>query len=36
MISPYVLRAIGERTARRYFQTAEVFDARSDADRPAA
>ncbi|WP_424632047.1 enoyl-CoA hydratase/isomerase family protein [Bradyrhizobium sp. SYSU BS000235] len=27
MISPYVLRAIGERTARRYFQTAEVFDA---------
>lgn len=28
MISPYVLRAIGERTARRYFQTAEVFDAR--------
>jgi methylglutaconyl-CoA hydratase len=28
MISPYVLRAMGERTARRYFQTAEVFDAR--------
>lgn len=28
MISPYVLRAIGERAARRYFQTAEVFDAR--------
>ena len=28
MISPYVLRAIGERTARRYFQTAEVFDAK--------
>lgn len=27
MISPYVLRAIGERAARRYFQTAEVFDA---------
>ncbi len=27
MISPYVLRAMGERTARRYFQTAEVFDA---------
>jgi methylglutaconyl-CoA hydratase len=27
MISPYVLRAIGERTARRYFQTAEVFNA---------
>lgn len=27
MISPYVLRTIGERTARRYFQTAEVFSA---------
>ena len=27
MISPYVLRSIGERTARRYFQTAEVFSA---------
>lgn len=27
MISPYALRAIGERAARRYFQTAEVFDA---------
>lgn len=27
MISPYVLRAIGERIARRYFQTAEVFNA---------
>jgi methylglutaconyl-CoA hydratase len=27
MISPYVVRAIGARTARRYFQTAEVFDA---------
>ncbi len=27
MISPYVVRAIGERTARRYFQTAEIFDA---------
>jgi methylglutaconyl-CoA hydratase len=27
MINPYVLRAIGQRTARRYFQTAEVFDA---------
>ena len=26
-ISPYVMRAIGERTARRYFLTAEVFDA---------
>lgn len=26
-ISPYVLRAMGERTARRYFLTAEVFDA---------
>jgi methylglutaconyl-CoA hydratase len=27
MISPYVIRAIGARTARRYFQTAEVIDA---------
>ncbi len=27
MISPYVIRAIGERQARRYFLTAEVFDA---------
>ena len=26
-ISPYVLRAMGERNARRYFLTAEVFDA---------
>jgi methylglutaconyl-CoA hydratase len=26
-ISPYVLRAMGERVARRYFLTAEVFDA---------
>jgi methylglutaconyl-CoA hydratase len=26
-ISPYVIRAIGERLARRYFLTAEVFDA---------
>ena len=26
-ISPYVLRAIGERMARRYFLSAEVFDA---------
>ncbi len=26
-ISPYVLRAMGEREARRYFLTAEVFDA---------
>jgi methylglutaconyl-CoA hydratase len=26
-ISPHVIRAIGERTARRYFLTAEVFDA---------
>jgi len=26
-ISPYVLRAMGERAARRYFLTAEVFDA---------
>ncbi len=27
VISPYVLRAIGERAAMRYFQTAEVFNA---------
>lgn len=27
MISPYVYRLMGERIARRYFQTAEVFDA---------
>src|SRR5262249_18691809 len=27
MIAPYVLRVIGRRQARRYFQTAEVFDA---------
>ncbi|GGO81339.1 gamma-carboxygeranoyl-CoA hydratase [Marinobacterium nitratireducens] len=26
-ISPYVVRAIGERQARRYFQTGEAFDA---------
>ncbi|HEU4350487.1 MAG TPA: enoyl-CoA hydratase/isomerase family protein [Burkholderiales bacterium] len=26
-ISPYVIRAMGERTARRYFLTAEIFDA---------
>jgi methylglutaconyl-CoA hydratase len=26
-ISPYVVRAMGERAARRYFLTAEVFDA---------
>ena len=26
-ISPYVIRAMGERNARRYFHTAEVFDA---------
>jgi methylglutaconyl-CoA hydratase len=26
-ISPYVIRAIGERMARRYFLTAEIFDA---------
>ena len=26
-ISPYVIRAMGERLARRYFHTAEVFDA---------
>jgi methylglutaconyl-CoA hydratase len=31
-ISPYVLRAMGERAARRYFLTAEVFDA-SEAHR---
>lgn len=28
VISPYVVRAIGERQARRYFITAEIFDAR--------
>jgi methylglutaconyl-CoA hydratase len=27
MVSPFVQRAIGQRMARRYFQTAEVFDA---------
>lgn len=27
VISPYVIRAIGPRIGRRYFQTAEVFDA---------
>ena len=27
MISPYVIRAMGERAARRYFLTAEVFEA---------
>ena len=27
-IGPYVMRAIGPRAARRYFQTAELFDAR--------
>jgi methylglutaconyl-CoA hydratase len=27
MISPYVIKAIGERQARRYFLSAEVFDA---------
>jgi methylglutaconyl-CoA hydratase len=26
-ISPYVIRAVGERMARRYFLTAEIFDA---------
>jgi methylglutaconyl-CoA hydratase len=31
-ISPYVLRAMGERMARRYFLTAEVFDA-AEAER---
>lgn len=30
-ISPYVLRAIGERAARRYFTTAERFDAATAA-----
>lgn len=29
MITPYVLRVIGRRSARRYFQTAEVFDAQA-------
>ena len=28
-ISPYVIGAIGKRAARRYFQTAEVFDAQT-------
>ncbi|MGY4225095.1 methylglutaconyl-CoA hydratase [Bradyrhizobium sp. USDA 4503] len=28
MINPFVLRAIGKRNARRYFQSAEVFDAK--------
>jgi len=27
VISPYVIAAIGQRQARRYFQTAEIFDA---------
>jgi methylglutaconyl-CoA hydratase len=31
-ISPHVMRAIGERAARRYFLTAEVFDA-AEAER---
>jgi methylglutaconyl-CoA hydratase len=31
-IGPYVIRAIGERAARRYFLTAEVFDA-AEAER---
>ena len=31
-ISPYVIRAIGERAARRYFVTAERFDAARAAD----
>src|SRR5258708_3697087 len=31
-ISPHVIRAIGERAARRYFLTAEVFDA-AEAER---
>lgn len=32
VVSPYVLSAIGERAARRYFQTAEVFDAQRALD----
>ena len=31
-ISPYVIRAMGERAARRYFMTAERFDARRAED----
>lgn len=31
-IAPYVLRAIGERQCRRYFQTAERFDAQTAKD----
>lgn len=31
VISPYVLKTIGERAARRYFLTAEVFDAKQAA-----
>ena len=37
VISPYVIAAIGARQARRWFATAELFDAaRGAADRPAA
>lgn len=32
VISPYVVRAIGERQARRYFLSAEVFNARQAQD----
>lgn len=32
VISPYVIRAIGERQSRRYFLTAEVFDAQTAQD----
>jgi methylglutaconyl-CoA hydratase len=32
VISPYVIKAIGERQARRYFQTAEVFYANKALD----
>lgn len=31
-IAPYVVRAIGERASRRYFQTAERFDAQAALD----
>ena len=32
VISPYVIRAIGQRNANRYFLTAETFDARTAVD----
>ena len=32
VISPYVIDAIGTRKARRYFQTAEIFDAKRAKD----